>query len=56
MANYTSNIYTLKRKILTFSEKISNRLSKPERKFVVDMTYGMPVSNRWIKDTELRDR
>ena len=31
MANFTSNTYTLKRKILTFSNKISKQLSKPDR-------------------------
>ena len=41
MTNFTSNTYTLKRKILTFTDKISNRLPKPERKFAADMTYGM---------------
>ncbi|MDD2980523.1 MAG: transposase [Hespellia sp.] len=41
MANFTTNTYTLKRKILTFTNKISKRLSKPERKFTADMTYGM---------------
>ena len=41
MANFTSNTYKLKRKILNFTNKISKRLSKPERKFTADMTYGM---------------
>ena len=41
MSYFTSNTYTLKREILTFSNKISKRLSKPERKFTADMTYGM---------------
>ena len=41
MANFTSNTYTLKRKILTFTNKISKQLSKPERKFTADITYGM---------------
>lgn len=45
MTNFTSNTYTLKRKILTFTDKISNRLPKPERKFVADITYGMLASN-----------
>ena len=45
MANFTSNTYTLKRKILTFTNKISKRLSKPEMKFIADMTYGMLASN-----------
>ena len=31
----------MKRKILNFTNKISKRLSKPERKFTADMTYGM---------------
>src|SRR5574344_255841 len=41
MANCTSNTYTLKRKILTFTNKISRHLSKPDRKFTADITYGM---------------
>lgn len=41
MFNSTTNAYTLKREILTFSNKISRQLSKPERKFPADMTYGM---------------
>ena len=44
MPNFTSNTYTLKRKILTFTNKISKRLSKPERKFTADITYGMLAS------------
>lgn len=41
MAYFTTNTYTLKREILTFSKKISKHLSKPDRKFTADMTYGM---------------
>lgn len=41
MTNFTSNTYTLKREILSFSNKISRKLSKPDRKFTADMTYGM---------------
>ena len=44
MANFTSNTYTLKRKILTFSNKISKQLSKPDHKFTADITYGMLAS------------
>lgn len=44
MANFTSNTYILKRKILSFSNKISKRLSKPDRKFVAAITYGMLAS------------
>ena len=41
MTHFTSNTYSLKRKILTFTNKISRQLSKPERKFTADITYGM---------------
>lgn len=44
MSNFTSNTYTLKRKILNFTNKISKPLSKPERKFTADITYGMLAS------------
>ena len=44
MANFTSNIYQMKREILTFSRKISRHLSKPDRKFTADMTYGILAS------------
>ncbi len=44
MTNFTSNTYTLKREILTFSNKISKLQSKPDRKFTADMTYGMLAS------------
>lgn len=44
MANFTSNTYQMKRKILTFTNKISKHLSKPERKFAADITYGMLAS------------
>lgn len=44
MTNFTSNTYTLKRKILTFINKISKNLSKPERKFTADIAYGMLAS------------
>ena len=41
MAYFTSNTYQMKREILTFSNKISKQLSKPDRKFTADITYGM---------------
>ena len=44
MANFTSNTYTLKRKILTFTNKISKQLSKPDKKFVAEITYGILAS------------
>ena len=44
MTYSTSNTYTLKREILTFSNRISRHLSKPDIKFTADMTYGMLAS------------
>lgn len=44
MVNFTSNTYTLKRKILTFSQKITRHLSKLDIKFTAYMTYGMLAS------------
>ena len=44
MAYFTSNTYSLKRKILTFTNKISKHLLKPEKKFAADITYGMLAS------------
>lgn len=45
MLNFTTNTYTLKREILSFTNKISSKLSKPNRKFTADITYGMLASN-----------
>jgi hypothetical protein len=45
MANFTSNTYILKREILNFSNKISCKLSKSDRKFTVDISYGMLAAN-----------
>lgn len=44
MINFTTNTYTLKREILSFSNKISRKLSKPDRKFTADMTYSIIAS------------
>ena len=44
MLNSTSNTYTLKREILNFSNKVSKKLSKPDKKFSADMIYGMLAS------------
>ena len=41
MVYFTTNTYTLKWEILNFTNKIFKQLSKPERKFTADMTYGM---------------
>ena len=43
--NYcTMNTYELKRDILNFSQKVSQGLSKPTSKFVIDMIYGIEKS------------
>lgn len=44
MSNSTTNTYAMKRDILTFSNKISKNLSKPNKKFTADMTYGILAS------------
>ena len=44
MVNFTSNTYQMKREILNFSAKISRNLTKPEKKFTADMTYGILAS------------
>ena len=44
MAHFTTNTYTLKREILNFSNRVSQSLSKPDRKFMADITYGMLAS------------
>ena len=38
MLNSTSITYQMKREILTFSNKISRKLTRPEKKFMADMT------------------
>ena len=44
MAYFTSNTYQMKREILTFLQKVSGKLPKPDRKFTADITYGMLAS------------
>ena len=55
MANSTSITYRLKRKILTFTNKISRRLSKPDRKFTADMVYGI-LSSKSCLLTDISDQ
>lgn len=45
MVNFTSKTYQMKREILNFSNKISRKLPKPDRKFIADMNYGILASN-----------
>ena len=44
MTQYTTSTYKMKREIINFSNKLSEGLSRPERKFYTDMTYGMLAS------------
>jgi hypothetical protein len=55
MPNFTSNTYQLKREILNFTNKISEPLSKPDKKFTADITYGMLASNSCLL-TDIVDR
>lgn len=55
MANSTSTTYRLKRKILTFTNKISYRLPKPDLKFISDMVYGIPTSRSCLL-TDISDQ
>ena len=44
MNNYTTEIAQIKRDILNFSNKMSNNLTKPTKKFVMDSLYGIAKS------------
>lgn len=55
MTYSTTNTYTLKREILSFSNKFSRSLPKPERKFAADMTYGIHASGSCLL-TDIVDR
>lgn len=55
MFNSTSITYRLKRKILTFTNKISRNLSKPETKFTADMVYGCLASKSCLL-TDISDQ
>ncbi len=45
MAYFTTDTYTMKREILTFSNIFSKGLSRPQKKFTADMSYGMLASS-----------
>ena len=55
MSYSTAITYQMKREILSFSNKISKCLSKPDQKFAADMTYGMLASNSCLL-TDIVDR
>lgn len=45
MAYFTTDTYTMKREILNLSTIFSKGLSRPQKKFVADMSYGMLASS-----------
>ena len=45
MNNYTKIINQMKEKIVTFSKNLSIDLSKPNRKFVLNLIYGLICSS-----------
>lgn len=55
MSNSTSITYQMKREILSFSNKISKSLKKPDKKFSADMTYGILASQSSLL-TDIVDR
>ena len=55
MNHFTSNTYQLKRKILNFAGKLSRKLTKPNRKFTADMTYGILASQSCLL-TDIADQ
>lgn len=55
MANFTSNPYQMKREILNFTNKISKKLPRPERKFAADITYGILASRSCLL-TDIADK
>ena len=55
MTHFTSNTYQLKREILTFSNNLSRKLPKPERKFIADMNYGILASKSCLL-TDIADQ
>ena len=55
MLNSTSITFQMKREILSFSNKISKKLSKPDKKFTADITYGILASGSCLL-TDVVDR
>lgn len=45
MTNFTTNSYEMKRDLINFSKKITNGISKPEEKFIMDMLFGISKSS-----------
>lgn len=54
MTYSTTETYKMKREILTLSNQFSRGLTKPQKKFVADMTYGM-LSSRSCQLSDIAD-
>src|SRR5699024_12498202 len=49
----STEIYQMKRNLLTFLEKLTKGLSKPRKKFYIDILYGMSkAQNTLLSDIE----
>lgn len=55
MYHSTSNTYQMKREILNFTKYLSKGLSKPDRKFMADMNYGILASGSCLL-TDIADQ
>ena len=55
MFHSTSITYQMKREILNFTKKFSRHLSRPDKKFAADMTYGILASGSCLL-TDIVDR
>jgi len=55
MSNSTTDTYALKRKILNFTNSLSYKLTKPNRKFMADIVYGMLASRSCLL-TDIADQ
>jgi len=54
MNNFTTNVYKMKREILTISKKFTRGLKRPQKKFTAEMMYGI-LSSQSCKLTDVAD-
>ncbi len=48
MTNYTTNLYTCKRAILSYTRNLSEGTKRPNQKFIADMCYGAMASKSCV--------
>ena len=53
MINYNRLSYQIKRKLSTFSNKITKNTSRPKSKFIFQMMYGFLESNSILLSEEI---